>query len=94
MVELCLTPHWKAIRWFLWTNRNLGQSQSEYFADVSTFVLLFSHIFFESNLFESFVLSLQIFRNAKAIARLHKKKYKFNKSCRRRTFLKNDGISR
>ena len=45
MVELCLTPHWKAIRWFLWTNRNLGQSQSEYFADVSTFVLLFSHIF-------------------------------------------------
>ena len=37
MVELCLTPHWKAIRWFLWTNRNLGQSQSEYFADVSTF---------------------------------------------------------
>ena len=45
MVQLCLTPHWKAIRWFLWTNRNLGQSQSEYFADVSTFVLLFSHIF-------------------------------------------------
>ena len=45
MVELCLTPHWKAIRWFLWTNRNLGQSQSEYFADVSAFVLLFSHIF-------------------------------------------------
>ena len=45
MVELCLTPHWKAIRWFLLTNRNLGQSQSEYFADVSTFVLLFSHIF-------------------------------------------------
>ena len=45
MVELCSTPHWKAIRWFLWTNRNLGQSQSEYFADVSSFVLLFSHIF-------------------------------------------------
>ena len=43
MVELCLTPHWKAS--FLWTNRNLRQSQSEYFADVSTFVLLFSHIF-------------------------------------------------
>ena len=41
MVELCLTPHLKAIRWFLWTNRNLGKSQSEYFADV----LLFSHIF-------------------------------------------------
>ena len=94
MVELCLTPHWKAIRWFLWTNRNLGQSQSEYFADVSTFVLLFFAYFFESNLFESFVLSLQIFRNAKAIGRLHKNKYKFNKSCRRRTFLKNDGISR
>ena len=73
MVELFLTPRWKAIRWFSLTNINLGQLQSEYFADVSTFVLLFSHIFFESNLFESFVLSLQISRNAKAKARLHKK---------------------
>ena len=45
MVELFLTRRWKAIRWFLWTNINLGQLQSEYFADVSTFVLLFSHIF-------------------------------------------------
>ena len=45
MVELFLTPRWKAIRWFLWTNINLGQSQFEYFADVSTFVLFFSHIF-------------------------------------------------
>ena len=72
MVELCLTPHWKAMRWFLLTNRNLGQSRSEYFADVSTFVLL--------------VLSLQIFSNAKATARLHKNKCRFNKSCRCRTF--------
>ena len=45
MVELCLTLHLKTIRWFLWTNRNVGQSQFEYFADASTFVLLFSHIF-------------------------------------------------
>ena len=45
MVELFLTPRWKAIRWCLWTNINLGQLQSEYFSDVSTFVLLFSHIF-------------------------------------------------
>ena len=42
MVELCL---FEATRWFFWTKRNLGQSQSEYFADVSTFFLLFSHIF-------------------------------------------------
>ena len=60
MVELCLTPHWKAIRWFLLTNRNLGQSQSEYFADVSTFVLLFSHSF--SNQISLKVLSYQSFK--------------------------------
>ena len=85
MVELCLTPHWKAIRWFLWTNRNLGQSESEYFADVSTFVLLFSHIFSNQISLKVLFLSLQICSNAKAIiARLHKNKYRFNKSCRRR----------
>ena len=37
MVELFLTPRWKAIRWFLLTNINLGQLESEYVADVSTF---------------------------------------------------------
>ena len=83
MVELFLTPRWKAIRWFLLTNINLCQLQSEYFA-----------YFFESNLFESFVLSHKIFINAKAIARLHKNKYRLNKSCRYRTFSKNDGICR
>ena len=92
MVELFLTPRRKAIRCFLLTSINLGQLQSEYFADVSTFFTLFPY-FFESNR-KSFVLSLQIFRSAKAIARLHKNKYRLNKSCRRRTFSKNDGICR
>ena len=92
MVQLFLTPRWKAIRLVLLTNINLCQLQSEYFADVSTFFKLISHIFFESNLFESFVLSHEIFKNVKAIARLPKNKCRFNKSCRHRTFSKNDGI--
>ena len=45
MVELFFTPRWKAIRWFLLTNINLCQLQSEYFADVSSFFKLISHIF-------------------------------------------------
>ena len=93
MVALFLTPRWKAIKWFLLTNINLCQLLSEYFADVSTFLKFFI-IFFESNLFESFLLSLQIFRNAKATARMHKNIYRFNKNCRRRTFLKNYDICR
>ena len=38
-------PSLESYKVVLWTNRNLGQSEFEYFADVSTFVLLFSHIF-------------------------------------------------
>ena len=94
MVELFLTPRWKTIRWFLLTNINLCQLQCEYFADVSIFSKLISHIFSNRITLKVFVLSHQIFRNAEAIARLHKNKYRFDKSCRHWTFSKNDGICR
>ena len=72
MVELFLTTRWKAIRWFLLTNINLGQLHSKYFADVSTIFYFISHIFSNRISLKVLFLSLQIFRNAKAIARLYK----------------------
>ena len=45
MVELFLTPHWKAIRWFLLSNINLGQLLYKYFADVSTFETFLAYFF-------------------------------------------------
>ena len=58
--------------WFLLTNINLCQLQSEYFADISTFFKLISHIVSNriSLMKVSFVLTHQSFRNARGNSKI------------------------